>query len=158
MQLTEQIAVNFVRFAEPLNKLRMSRRLCPFCRTPYHTSDEEYVKRIKKRAGCNDANAMHQLGCYYYTGDVGLPQDCNKAIELWLRAGELGCAESYYNLAVSYDNGEGVERDMKKASLYDELAAMGGRVVARHNLGCMEGRAGNLDRAIKHLMISARAG
>ena len=30
----------------------------------------------------------------------GLPQDEQKANELWLKAGELGCASGYYNLAV----------------------------------------------------------
>ena len=31
-------------------------------------------------------------------------------------------------------------------------------VDARHNLGCMEGKAGNMDRACKHMIIAARAG
>jgi hypothetical protein len=29
-------------------------------------------------------------------GNWGLEQDQEKAVELWLRAGELGCAESYH--------------------------------------------------------------
>ena len=57
---------------------------------------------------------------------MGLPQDRDKATELWLRAGELGCAESYYCVADAYLEGRGVERDMKKAKHYWELAAMGG--------------------------------
>ena len=35
---------------------------------------------------------------------------------------------------------------------------MGGDVWARHNLGLWEDGAGNVDRAMKHLMISAGAG
>ena len=48
--------------------------------------------------------------------------------------------------------------DKKKAKHYYELAAMNGSVNARHNLGCVEGQAGNIDRACKHFILSARAG
>ena len=134
------------------------RELCPFCRTPEATSDGEAIERMKKRAEGDDAIAMKNLGGLYERGWMGLPQDYEKAMELWLRAGELGCAESYRSVGNAYRTGEGVERDMKKAKHYYELAAMGGDVDARHNLGCMEEEAGNMDRAIKHWMISAGAG
>jgi TPR repeat protein len=49
-----------------------------------------------------------------------------------------------------------VERDTSKAKYYYELAAMGGHVRARHNLGIVEGSAGNMNRAMTHLMISAQ--
>ena len=55
-------------------------------------------------------------------------------------------------------NGEGVERDEKKAVHYWELAAMGGQVLARHNLGVFENLAGTMDRALKHFMIAAGSG
>jgi TPR repeat protein len=51
-----------------------------------------------------------------------------------------------------------VERDAEKAKYYWELAAKAGNVIARHDLGVMEGNAGNMDRAAKHWMISAGAG
>jgi len=35
---------------------------------------------------------------------------------------------------------------------------MGGYVYARHNIGAMEGRAGNVDRALRHFMIAVRDG
>ena len=57
-----------------------------------------------------------------------------------------------------YSNGRGVAIDKKKAKHYYELAAMSGYIKARHNLGCMEGRAGNHQRAFKHLFIAANAG
>ena len=81
-----------------------------------------------------------------------------KANELYLRAGELGCAEGYFNLGNSYRNGRGVGMDKKKANHYYELAAMNGEVYARHNLGCVEGQAGNYHRAFKHFALAARAG
>ena len=134
------------------------RQLCPFCRTPEHTSAEEALQRTKKRAEDNDYNSICQLGSFYDNGDYGLPQDMKKAIELWLRAGELGCAASYYNVGHAYLNGDGVERDIEKAKLYWELAAMMGDATARHNLGAFESNAANVERAVKHYMISAGAG
>ena len=52
-------------------------------------------------------------------------------------------------------NGRGVERDMKKAKHYWELAAIGGNVRARYNLGCLEENTGKMRIALKHYMIVA---
>ena len=87
-----------------------------------------------------------------------MPQDYEKANELLLKAGELGCHEAYHNLGNSYINGRGVEVDMKKAKHYWELAAVKGDIRARHTLGCMEFQAGNEHRAYMHFILSARAG
>jgi localization factor PodJL len=135
-----------------------NRALCPFCRTPGFTSDEEELERLKKRAEGNDTRALFNLGCRYNNAEMGLPQDYEEAMELWLRAGELGCAESYCSVANAYYYERGVERDMKKHKYYLELAAMRGDVTARHNLGMFEARDGNADRAAKHYMISAGSG
>jgi len=133
---------------------------CPFCRTPAPPySDEEIVKRNKKRAKVDDPIAIHNLGMYYSGGLNGYPQDIDKALELWHRAGELGHAHAYYNIGIAYLNGnDGVEVDIKKAAYNWELAAMRGSVTARHNLGVREARAGNMDRSLKHLMIAVGAG
>ena len=132
--------------------------ICPFCRSPVATLHSEDVERINKRAEANDAEAIYNLGCFYREGRIGLRQDCAKAMELWFRAGELGCTAAYSSIGYAYDSGEGVERDMKKAKYYWELAAMGGNVNARYNVGLLEGCAGNFDRAMKHFMITAGAG
>ena len=94
------------------------------------------------------------------TGKYGLPQDYAKALELWHRAAELGYAPSYYSIGAAYycGDGVGVERNEKKAVHYFELAAMGGDVIARYNLGVIEFNAGNMDRALKHHMIAVGMG
>ena len=132
--------------------------LCAFCREPNPRSDEDDIKRIKKLMEADNAKAFYALAAYYEGGISGVPQDFAKANELWLKAGELGCHEGYCNLGISYNNGSGVGVDIKKAKHYWELAAMNGDVDARHNLGCMEGQAGNDDRAMKHFILSARDG
>ena len=131
--------------------------LCPFCRTPTPTP-EEIVEQYKKRAEIDDAEAIRNLGCCYSDGELGLPQDRAKSFELWHRAGVLGEATSYYCIGCAYRNGDGVERDEKKAIHYWELAAMGGDAMARHNLGVYEACAGNMERALKYLMIAAGCG
>ena len=133
--------------------------ICPFCRSPPESyDDEEVIQRYKKRADLNDSQAIYDLGCMYRNGECGLPQDFAKALKLYHRAADLGNAQSYYNIGHLYMNGRGVDVDMKNATHYWELAAMGGNPYARHNLGVVEEQVGNYDRALKHYMIAARDG
>ena len=87
-----------------------------------------------------------------------MPQNYNKALELWHRAAELGHLEAHNNIGFAYSNGDGVERNEKKANHYWELAAMGGDVESRFNLGALEFNAGNMDRAVKHFMLAVGSG
>ncbi len=68
-----------------------------------------------------DAKAMDSLGNLYYNGADGLAQDYGKALELYHRAAELGCAQSMTGIGKSYYFEEGVERDKKKVKHYLEL-------------------------------------
>ena len=138
--------------------LRDKEEKCPFCRTSAPITDKEIIEMYTKRVEVGDATAIFGLGCFYDNAMYGLPRDHEKALELHHRAGELGCAEAYGNIGSVYLTGEGVERDEKKTNHYYELAAIGGYVATRHNLGNSEFHAGNYDRAIKHYMISAGGG
>ncbi|KAL7527702.1 hypothetical protein ACHAXR_002090, partial [Thalassiosira sp. AJA248-18] len=130
-------------------------QICPFCRTPHESSRDEGIERLRKRIEARDTNAMHMLGCRYFRG-VGVPQDYNKALELWHRAAKLCCKLSHCRIANTYNRGEGVEEDVKKAKYHWKLGAMGGDAESRYNLGLFEEEIeGNMNRAIKHFMISA---
>jgi len=107
---------------------------CPYCRTPWPSSDEEVVRRYKNRMKLNDAYATYDLGCCYRDGDDGYRQDYDKALELWHRAGELGYAKAYNDIGFAYYNGRGVEVDENRGTFYWELSAMGGDATARNNL------------------------
>ena len=131
--------------------------LCAFCRMPPPKGEEE-IERTKKLIDKGNAYAHNFLAYQYHRGEMGLPQDQQQAFKFYFKAGELGCTEAYYNLGASYQNGNGVELDMEKAKHYYELAAMGGDVDARFNLGRIEGQAGNMDRAMKYFISAARAG
>lgn len=132
--------------------------LCAFCRTPASSSNKEEFKRIRKLMESGNDRAFYNFAGYYARGIMGMPQDFAKASELYLRAGELGCAEGYCNLGNSYNNGRGVEVDKKEAKHFYELAAMNGNVYGRYNLGIVEGQAGNFHRAMKHFILAAKAG
>ena len=131
---------------------------CAFCRTPTPKSSGEAVERLKKRVAADDAKAIHITGCCHFKGLNGYPQDVDQALELWHRSGELGRTDAYATIGLAYENGDGVERDKKKATYYYELAAMKGDADARCNLGNDEAKAGNIDRALKHYMIAATWG
>ena len=132
---------------------------CPFCRTLNPASnEEELLERMKKRVEAGDLIAIYDLGCNYRDGTDGYPQNYTKALELHHRAAELGYARAYTNIGTAYYNGEGVEIDKEKAIHYFELAAMGGDVIARNNLGATNQNEGNMDRALKHWMIAVRSG
>lgn len=105
-----------------------------------------------------NADAFNVYAQFHEDGVNGMPQDQQKAHELYLKAGELGCGSAYYNLGHSYHEGVGVVVDKKKAFYYFELAAINNEIKARYMLGAMEGNAGNYHRATKHWMIAARAG
>ena len=132
--------------------------LCPFCKTPPPKSNKEEVSRLNKLMEKGNADAFYMIAGCYRTGTYGLPQDEAKGNELYLKAGGLGCAQAYFNLGTAYYTGFGVAIDRKKAKHYYELAAMNGSVQARHNLGVDEYNEGNYHQAMKHFIISSRAG
>ena len=107
----------------------------------------------------DDAEAIFHIACYYFDGRYGFPLDIEKSIRLWHQAAELGSAAAFFSIGNSYLHGNGVERDEEMAKHYWELAAIGGDVSARQNLGIYEmNETYNIDRALKHYMIAAGGG
>ena len=53
---------------------------CPFCRIPFHDSEEKAIERLQKRVQAGDAKAIYNLGYYYRYGENGFPQDYTKAL------------------------------------------------------------------------------
>ena len=131
--------------------------LCPFCRSLPTKDDEEEHNRLIKLMDKGDGEAFNLLGLLYDEGTSSMPRDRTKAAELFLRGGELGCYESYKNLAGCYLNGEGVETDKGKAKYYTNLQLL--TEISRQDMNLdFEFRAGNNHRAVKHLMSAARSG
>jgi len=134
------------------------KKWCEMCRVPIPSNEEEYIKRVKKRMKLLDANAFNMLGSAYANETWGLPQDIDRALELYNQALLLGSNTAHFNLAHEYFKGEAVEQDMNKATHHHTIAAIGGHERARDSLGMIEYLQGNMNRATKHWMIAARAG
>jgi TPR repeat protein len=127
---------------------------CPFCKSEMDKTDGGRVGEFMKRVEANDAGSIHQIGLYYYHGDLGLLQDREKGVELWKQAAELGSSKAHFTLGNEYREGG----DSKKSKFHFEAAAMAGHEDARYNLGAMELQSGNVERAVKHWTIAASAG
>jgi len=112
-------------------KMSEGKDLCAFCRTSPPNSNKEEIRLLKKLMKKGNGDAFNFLAFLYAHGRKGLSPDHQKASELYLKAGELGCVEGYHNLGNSYYNGRGVVIDEKKAKYYYELAAMMGSPVTR---------------------------
>ena len=132
--------------------------LCVYCRKAKPDSEDDMGDRYLDRVDVDDVDALCSVGCFYQSGKFGFTQSYDEALRCWRKAGDLGSVESYCNIADAYDNGRGVEMDQEKAWHYYELAAMGGNVLARYNLGATEGLVGNMDRALNHHMIAIKSG
>jgi len=94
-----------------------------------------------KRVEANNAASFYLLANSYHDGVGGLEQDRAKAMEIYVKAADLGSSQAHYRLGnIYYDGG-----DSKKAKFYFEAAAMAGDEVARINLGIVETRSGNVE-------------
>jgi disulfide oxidoreductase YuzD len=126
---------------------------CAFCRNPSPKSDEEYDKHLMKRIKKNDPVAMSQMAKKHYkNGDYG------KAFEYWTNAAELGDAEAHGGLGLMHEDGNGVEKDEKKAVYHWEEAAIKGHAQGRFCLAVHDMKSDRFERAAKHFIINANLG
>jgi len=125
---------------------------CLFCRQPVPTLDEQEKYR-RKRIEANDPVAMLLEGIEQFKKG-----DYIKEFEYCSKAAELGDVDAHYHLSLLYHLGQGVEKDKQKEIYHLEEAAIAGHPDARFNLGWEEDESGNIERAVKHWIISANLG
>ena len=131
---------------------------CAFCRTPIPDNDADRLAMLQARVKKKDPAAIHLLGQKYFYGSLGLQKDVRKAVELYAKAADLGSISALFSLGHSYLMGDGVQKDKSKGVRFLEKAAMQGHVDSRYQLGWVEENKGNYDRAVRHLLISAKMG
>ena len=133
---------------------------CAFCRTTLPKTDEEIVVRLQKRAKKNDPNALLSIAINVYgLGQLGLPVDQAKCIDLLRQSDDLGFPPAQAQLGDFYHDGEmGLEQNDEEALKYWEKAAEGGHLPALYNLGCIESNSGNSTAAQHHLRLAASWG
>jgi TPR repeat protein len=82
------------------------------------------------------AHAQFTLGrLYEKRGDV--PEDLDKATELYQKAADRGNAGAQFNLGLLYEKGEGVPKDLGRAAELYQKAADQGNANAQYNLGLL---------------------
>ena len=79
---------------------------CPFCNSDRDIESDKVLKEVLNRVEANDAGAIYMLGNSYENGLNGLQQDQTKAIELYVRAADLGCSKAHYHLGMLIMKGE----------------------------------------------------
>ncbi len=127
---------------------------CAFCREPVPKPHEKHEKRLMERIKKNDPVAMVQMGKTLLLEEG----DHEKAAEYFTKAAELGDVDAHFCLGLMHGDGNGVEKDTKKAVYHWEQAAIGGHHGARGNLAFHEKNNGRLERAAKHWIIAANLG
>ena len=131
---------------------------CAFCRTPTPDNDVDALAMIQARVKKKDPVAIKHHAEKYFFGQLGLQKDARRAVELWTEAAKLGSIEALFDLGNAYYRGDGVQTDKAKGIQFWTEAAMQGHVESRYNLGGYELGEGSHDRAVRHLLISAKMG
>ena len=130
---------------------------CAFCRTTM--PGEEALVPLRKRAKRKDPRALFILAMMYGHGQLRLPVDQVKCIDLLRQSAGLEYPPALARLGNYYHNGEmGLEQNEEEARKYFEEAAEGGDVVARHNVGCAANKNGDPVAAMRHWRLSAAGG
>ena len=89
---------------------------------------DQCVNLLERAAGQGHVKAAHDLGCFRYFG-YGFPaefRDLAKAAELLATSAAAGYSPSMTFLGSMYENGEGVEKCMRRARTLYQAAADAG--------------------------------
>lgn len=128
------------------NKEPLLSHACAFCTTPEPADTKEETNRLQRKARLNDGASLCALATMHHLGS-DIPKDYAKAVDLYCRAAELGEARAYCHISsVYYREGKGdiVEKNSVKSSAFWEIAAKKGDIGARHNLGILKWKKGNM--------------
>ena len=92
---------------------------CPFSNSEFNKTEEDKIAEMMKRVEANDPDSIFMLGNFYYKGLNGVQQDRTRAMELYVRAADLGNTKAHGSLSDIYHEGGG----LKKAKFHCEAAA-----------------------------------
>jgi len=126
---------------------------CAFCRQHEPKNEIKALKILMKR---DNSQAFMQMAFRYRHGDRVFQSD-TKALEMNIRAAELGDVEAFGKLGSYYERGIAVEQDTSKAIEFYEVSAKKGSVHAHEVLAEIHGKNGNTI-GIEHLKVAASAG
>jgi TPR repeat protein len=93
--------------------------------------DDPYVLQLQELAAQGDDESRFALALLYEYGEQGVGRDPEKAVFLFLRAGQAGMPAACLYLGIKYENGSGVVRDPVVASNWYGCAARKGWAMAQ---------------------------
>src|SRR5208282_2631496 len=91
---------------------------------------------LQQSADKGDAEAQFELGRAYFNGN-GVPQDFNKAFELFQKSADQGNMKAENNLAVMYERGSGTKQDFAEAVKWYRKSAEQGNPLPEDHLALM---------------------
>ena len=129
---------------------------CAFCR---QLTPKSIVKASKKLMKKNDSGAFMQMAALHRGGENGVLQSDTKALEMCIRAAELGLSNAFADIGYHYRRGIVVEQDGSKSLAFYELAAKRGSITGHQVIAQFYGMNDNtMKKSIKHLKVAASAG
>ncbi|MDQ6631682.1 MAG: SEL1-like repeat protein [Verrucomicrobiota bacterium] len=132
----------------------------PFGETPFER-ESRIQKKIRERAGDNNAEGQWELGTMYQTGKE-VEKNAAEAAKWFAKASQNGHAEAATALGTLYHTGNGVTKDYVRAREHYELAAARGYALALNQLGILYryGYGVPLDpiKAVEYYLASAKKG
>jgi TPR repeat protein len=103
----------------------------------YLQVEEQLAETKASLDGQGDAKEKYQQARNYSEGFGGVPQDKQKAFELYTQAAEQGNINAQFDLAVMYEEGDGIPKDIKKAVYWYTMAAEKGDAIAQLIVGAI---------------------
>ena len=130
--------------------------LCAFCRLPPVPGNTE-IKCLRKLTKNKNPIAFIQLALKYQAGDRVI-QSNTKALEMYIRAAELGNSQGYTYIGQCYQEGLAVEQNLSKAFEFYEVSAKKGDYEAHKYLAKLHGRNDDFEKSVEHVKAAASAG
>lgn len=104
------------------------------------------IEKYREAASFGSSTAQFNLGVFFAKGlrlaqdGIDLKEDQKQAVKYFLQAADQKNPEALYNLAVHYEHGRGVKRNMELALSYYRQSADLGCPNAQNNLGTLYAR------------------
>ena len=142
---------------EKNNGVDLSEHKCVFCRQSWSTYKVNDNKALKKLMKKNNIRSFIQMANKFRLGN-GVLQSDTRALEMYIRAAELGHNNAYALIAHCYEQGSAVEEDLSKSIEFSEIAAKKGSVYAHKRLAHFAVTVSmDLQRSYNHLKVAACA-